>query len=82
VLVFDNFQNLPKLSPLHDLIEPLLLALPVIFLSRTQAPPTIADITTAPLLLTSEEALAISKQFAPKRVTGEEIVALNERSGG
>jgi DNA-binding SARP family transcriptional activator len=95
VLVFDNFQDLPEASSLHGLIEPLLSALPdnvtLIFLSRTQAPPSFAGVAAAQrlaridaeaLLLNIEEALAISKRIAPKTAVREEIEALNERAGG
>ncbi len=95
VLVFDNFQNLPESSPLHKLLEPLLAALPesvtLIFLSRSQAPPGFAGIAAAQrlaridaesLLLTPEEAGAISRQIVPEIRDPDEIRALNQRAGG
>jgi ATP/maltotriose-dependent transcriptional regulator MalT/DNA-binding SARP family transcriptional activator len=95
VLVFDNFQDLPETSPLHNLIESLLCVLPdqvtLIFLSRSQSPPSFAHITAVQRLvrieadslrLTNEEALAISKTMTPKPVGQEEIEALNTRADG
>jgi ATP/maltotriose-dependent transcriptional regulator MalT/DNA-binding SARP family transcriptional activator len=95
VLVFDNFQDLPEISPLHNLIKSPLSVLPdhmtLFFLSRTQPPPSFTEIIAAQRLacidaeslrLTSEEAIAISRQIVPKPLEQEEIVALNTRADG
>ncbi len=94
VLVFDNFQDLPDSSPVHELIASLLPVLPenvlLIFVSRVDASQcfsrlaaqrSLTEIDAKTIALTYEEALEVGSQVAPA-YDQKTIKVLNERANG
>ncbi len=95
VLVFDNYQDLPDASPLHQLLvaasEELPPGLSIVVLSR-EAPPAAfarlfangqATAIEAPeLRLTIEETGEISTLYVGKAINKEQVESLHQQTGG
>ncbi|MBU1426026.1 MAG: hypothetical protein KKH12_03305 [Gammaproteobacteria bacterium] len=94
VLVFDNFQELPPLSPLHELMPQIIAALPgdvrIIFISRTDLPARfaplrasrrIAQISAEEMLLQASEAVEVGRQLMTN-ASSDKFEALNKRVNG
>ena len=94
LLVFDNMQDLPAGSPLHELLPQVVSVLPegfnLVFISRTEIPPgfaplragrKLAQIRAEELALTSAEAQDISNHITSGGLSRNQVEQLNEQAG-
>jgi len=96
VLVFDDYQDVPADSPLHEIYRHGLQEVPegltVIVISRNDPPPSLARLRTSEgftligrneLLLTADEALGVTRlRLGEATLNQESIERLHERTGG
>ncbi len=95
VLVFDNFQDFPVSSPLHELLPQVANMLPddvtIIFISRTdvyedfvslRVSRSLVQIPAEAMLLDNNEARQISSRVIGESVADGEVAQLNKQSGG
>src|SRR5256884_627714 len=94
-LVFDNYQEAPATSPLHEVMREALGEIPpgghVIFISRAEPVPALARLRTqramemldwSQLRLTHAEATGLVRRLAPGRWSRQTIRSLHESADG